>query len=86
MKFPRPSNFPYKEVFYSDVEIALIKGHYKDTINELEKPSLKEWSEKAIWDTPVLVGIQCGWLFLINWLFTFWREYSETLKNKENTF
>jgi hypothetical protein len=31
MKFPRPSNFPYKEVFYSDDEIALIKGRYKDS-------------------------------------------------------
>lgn len=31
MAFPRPSNFPYKEVFYSDGEIALIKGRYKDS-------------------------------------------------------
>lgn len=31
MKFPRPSNFPYKEVFYYDGEIALIKGRYKDS-------------------------------------------------------
>jgi len=28
--FPRPNNFPYKEVFYFDGEIALIKGRYKD--------------------------------------------------------
>jgi len=26
MAFPRPANFPYKEVFYFDGEIALIKG------------------------------------------------------------
>jgi hypothetical protein len=31
MTFPRPNNFPYKEVFYSDGEIALIKGRYKDS-------------------------------------------------------
>jgi hypothetical protein len=34
MTFPRPSNFPYKEVFYSDGEIALIKGRYKDSDND----------------------------------------------------
>jgi hypothetical protein len=31
MIFPRPNNFPYKNVFYSDGEIALIKGQYKDS-------------------------------------------------------
>jgi len=31
MTFPRPANFPYKEVFYCDDEIALIKGRYKDS-------------------------------------------------------
>ena len=31
MAFPRPANFPYKEVFYFDGEIALIKGRYKDS-------------------------------------------------------
>lgn len=30
MKFPRPNNFPYKDVFYADGEIALIKGRYKE--------------------------------------------------------
>jgi hypothetical protein len=30
MNFPRPNNFPYKEVFYFDNEIALMKGRYKD--------------------------------------------------------
>ena len=29
-EFPRPKNYPYKEVFYFDGEIALIKGKYKD--------------------------------------------------------
>jgi len=35
MTFPRPGNFPYKEVFYFDGEIALIKGRYKDSEHEL---------------------------------------------------
>ncbi|MGO2234125.1 hypothetical protein B6N13_18195 [Marinomonas sp. UCMA 3892] len=29
--FPRPQNYPYKDVFYFDGEIALIKGRYKDS-------------------------------------------------------
>jgi hypothetical protein len=28
-EFPRPKNYPYKEVFYFDGEVALIKGKYK---------------------------------------------------------
>jgi hypothetical protein len=34
MSFPRPNNFPYKDVFYSDSEIALIKGRYKASDHE----------------------------------------------------
>jgi len=30
-KFPRPKNFPYKEVFYFDGEVALIKGEYNNS-------------------------------------------------------
>ena len=30
-EFPRPKNYLYKEVFYFDGEIALIKGKYKDS-------------------------------------------------------
>jgi len=33
-EFPRPQNFPYKEVFYFDGSIALIKGRYKDSPND----------------------------------------------------
>lgn len=29
--FPRPSNFPYREVFYFDSEVALMLGTYKDS-------------------------------------------------------
>lgn len=29
MTFPRPANFPYKDVFFFDDEIALIRGRYK---------------------------------------------------------
>ena len=34
MTFPRPNNFTYKEVFYSDGEIALIKGQYKNSVHD----------------------------------------------------
>ena len=30
-EFPRPKNYTYKEVFYFDGEIALIKGRYKNS-------------------------------------------------------
>ena len=30
MDFPRPNNFPYKNVFYFDGGIALMRGRYKD--------------------------------------------------------
>jgi len=30
-KFPRPQNFQYKEVFYFDDEVALIKGVYNNS-------------------------------------------------------
>lgn len=33
-EFPRPNNFPYKEVFYFDGEIAMMKGRYKDSDND----------------------------------------------------
>lgn len=32
-EFPRPQNYPYKDVFYFDGEIALIKGRYKNSDN-----------------------------------------------------
>jgi hypothetical protein len=32
--FPKPKNFPYKEVFYFDKEIALIKGKYNGSTQE----------------------------------------------------
>ena len=31
MSFPRPQNFPYKDAFYFDGEIAIMKGRYKDS-------------------------------------------------------
>jgi hypothetical protein len=34
MDFPRPNNFQYKEVFYFDGEIAMMKGKYKDSSTE----------------------------------------------------
>jgi hypothetical protein len=34
MTFPRPNNFPYKNVFYSDGQIALMKGRYKNSAHE----------------------------------------------------
>lgn len=33
-EFPRPQNFPYKEVFYFDGRIALIKGRYKKSTDD----------------------------------------------------
>ncbi len=30
-EFPRPGNFPYKEVFYSDGVIAMMLGTYKES-------------------------------------------------------
>ncbi len=33
-EFPRPQNYPYKEVFYFDGKIALIKGKYKKSSTE----------------------------------------------------
>lgn len=34
MKFPEPKNFQYKEVFYFDGNIALVKGCYKKANND----------------------------------------------------
>ncbi|MDE1358873.1 hypothetical protein L9W73_16440 [Vibrio aestuarianus] len=34
LDFPRPKNYPYKEVFSFDGEIALMKGSYKDSKHE----------------------------------------------------
>lgn len=31
MKFPRPNNFPYSEVFYFDGEVSIMMGVYKDS-------------------------------------------------------
>jgi hypothetical protein len=32
--FPRPNNFPYQEVFYSDGDVAMMRGRYKEAPHE----------------------------------------------------